>query len=108
MRTIKITLPPNGEATVKKALVGFRDRFHIEVNNGDDLKAKGNIVDHEYEIEREGHKIAEISKEVVPHTRHLRSRDQSRSRPGAHPGRHRRYRCPNGRHQGLMRKTATP
>ena len=59
---IKIHLPPNGEATVKKALVGFRDRFHIEVNNGDDLKAKGNIVDHEYEIERDGHKIAEISK----------------------------------------------
>jgi uncharacterized protein YxjI len=26
------------------------------------MKAKGNIVDHEYEIERDGDKIAEISK----------------------------------------------
>jgi uncharacterized protein YxjI len=50
------------EATVKKALVGFRDRFHVEVDGGDDLKVKGNIVDHEYEIERDGHKIAEVSK----------------------------------------------
>ena len=27
-----------------------------------ELSAKGNIVDHEYEIERDGNKIAEISK----------------------------------------------
>ena len=50
------------EATVKKALVGLRDRFHIEVDGGPDLKAHGNIVDHEYEIEQDGHKVAEISK----------------------------------------------
>jgi uncharacterized protein YxjI len=50
------------EATVKKALVGIRDRFHVEVDGGEDLKVKGNIVDHEYEIERDGHKIAEVSK----------------------------------------------
>lgn len=50
------------EATVKKALVGVRDRFHIEVKHGKDLKAHGNIVDHEYEIERDGDKIAEVSK----------------------------------------------
>jgi uncharacterized protein YxjI len=47
---------------VKKALVGIRDRFHIEVENGEDLKAHGNIVDHEYEIERDGDKVAEVSK----------------------------------------------
>jgi uncharacterized protein YxjI len=102
---IKITLPPDGEATVKKALVGFRDRFHIEVNNGDDLKAKGNIVDHEYEIERDGHKIAEISKKWFrirdTYARHLRRRDQGRSRPGPHPGRHRRDRCPRPRRSRL-------
>jgi uncharacterized protein YxjI len=50
------------KATVKKALVGIRDRFHIEVENGEDLKAHGNIVDHEYEIERDGDKVAEVSK----------------------------------------------
>jgi uncharacterized protein YxjI len=56
-------------ATVKKALVGFRDRYSIEVEGGDDLSAKGNIVDHEYEIERDGDKVAEVSK------RWLRVRD---------------------------------
>ena len=50
------------EATVKKALVGFRDRFHVEVERGKDLKVHGNIVDHEYEIERDGDTIAEVSK----------------------------------------------
>jgi uncharacterized protein YxjI len=58
---IKIHLP-DGDVTVKKALVGFRDRFHIEVDNGQDLKAHGNVVDHEYKIERDGEKVAEISK----------------------------------------------
>jgi uncharacterized protein YxjI len=49
-------------ATVKKALVGLRDRYHVEVDGGEDLKAHGNIVDHEYEIEQGGDKIAEVSK----------------------------------------------
>ena len=50
-------------ATVKKALISpLRDRFAIELANGGELGAKGNIVDHEYEIERDGHKVAEISK----------------------------------------------
>ena len=33
-----------------------------EVEGGEDLKAHGNIVDHEYEIERDGHTIAKVSK----------------------------------------------
>ena len=50
-------------ATVHKALITpLRDRFEIELEAGGDLSAKGNIVDHEYEIERDGHKVAEISK----------------------------------------------
>jgi uncharacterized protein YxjI len=49
-------------ATVKKALVGIRDRYSIEVENGDDLSAKGNIVDHEFAFERDGNKVAEVSK----------------------------------------------
>src|SRR3954462_4413622 len=56
-------------ATVKKALVGIRDRYSIDVEGGDDLSAKGNIVDHEYKIERDGDKVAEVSK------RWLRVRD---------------------------------
>jgi uncharacterized protein YxjI len=51
-----------GEATVKKALVGLRDRFHVEVDHGKDLKVHGNIVGHEYKIERDGDKVAEVSK----------------------------------------------
>jgi uncharacterized protein YxjI len=43
----------NTVATVKKALVSpLRERFSIEVEGGEDMEAKGNIVDHEYEIER--------------------------------------------------------
>jgi uncharacterized protein YxjI len=59
--TIKIEIGGR-EAKVKKALVGIRDRFNVEVELGDDLKVKGNVVDHEYKIERHGDKIAEISK----------------------------------------------
>jgi uncharacterized protein YxjI len=50
------------EATVKKAMIGFRDRFHVEVEDGEDLTVKGNIVAHDYEIERDGDTIAEVSK----------------------------------------------
>ena len=50
-------------ATVKKALISpLRDRFSIEVEDGEDMEAKGNIVDHEYKIERDGDKVAEVSK----------------------------------------------
>src|SRR5918995_3492817 len=49
-------------ATVKKALIGIRDRFSIELEHGPDLDAKGNLVDHEYEITRDGDPIANVSK----------------------------------------------
>ena len=49
-------------ATVKKALVGIRDRFSIDVERRRDCDAKGNIVDHEYEIERDGDTVATVSK----------------------------------------------
>jgi uncharacterized protein YxjI len=49
-------------ATIHKALVGIRDRFSIDVEDGDDMKAHGNVVDHEYEIERDGDTVATISK----------------------------------------------
>ena len=61
--TMKVERDGETVATVKKALVTpLRDRFAIELSGGGELSAKGNIVDHEYEIERDGHKIAEISK----------------------------------------------
>ncbi len=50
-------------ATVKKAMITpLRDRFSIEVAGGAELSAHGNIVDHEFEIESDGTKVAEISK----------------------------------------------
>jgi uncharacterized protein YxjI len=50
-------------ATVKKALITpLRDRFSIEVEGGEAMEAKGNVVDHEYKIERGGDKVAEVSK----------------------------------------------
>jgi uncharacterized protein YxjI len=53
---------PGCHATVKKALVGIRDRFYVDVDGGEDLKIHGNIVDHEYEVERDGTTIATVSK----------------------------------------------
>ena len=50
-------------AKVKKALITpLRERFEVEVEDGEDLEVKGNIVDHEYKIERGGDKVAEVSK----------------------------------------------
>lgn len=50
-------------ASVKKALVSpLRDRFSIDVEDGADMEAKGNIVDHEYKIERNGDEVAEVSR----------------------------------------------
>ena len=49
-------------ATVHKRLIGIRDHYIIEVDGGEDLKAHGNIVNHEYEIERDGDTVAEVSK----------------------------------------------
>lgn len=61
--TMEVERDGDTVATVKKALISpLRDRFAIELSNGGELGAKGNIVDHEYEIERDGHKVAEISK----------------------------------------------
>jgi uncharacterized protein YxjI len=50
-------------ATVEKALLRpLRDRFSIEVEDGKDMTAKGNIADHEFKLERDGNKVAEVSK----------------------------------------------
>jgi uncharacterized protein YxjI len=50
-------------AKAKKALITpLRERFSIEVEGAEDMEAKGNIVDHEYKIERGGDRVAEVSK----------------------------------------------
>jgi uncharacterized protein YxjI len=61
--TMKIEHAGETVATVRKALITpLRERFAIELERGGELSAKGNIVDHEYEIERDGHKVAQVSK----------------------------------------------
>jgi uncharacterized protein YxjI len=61
--TMELERDGRSVGTVKKALISpFRERFTIELADGGELTAKGNIVDHEYEIERDGRKVAEISK----------------------------------------------
>lgn len=61
--TMKVERDGETVATIKKALISpLRDRFAIELEDGTELSAKGNVVDHEFEIEQDGEKVAEISK----------------------------------------------
>jgi uncharacterized protein YxjI len=60
--TMEIERDGRTVATVTKALITpLRDLFSIEVE-GEDMEAKGNIVDREYRIERGGDTVAEVSK----------------------------------------------
>jgi uncharacterized protein YxjI len=53
----------NRVAMVKKAMIApFRERWTAKLKDGPDLHVQGNIVDHEYTIERDGTKVAEASK----------------------------------------------
>ena len=56
---------PDGNriAMVHKAMITpFRERWIAKLEDGPDLHTHGNIVDHEYTIERDGDKVAEVSK----------------------------------------------
>ena len=50
-------------ATVKKALITpLRDRFTVELEDGGRLEVEGDILDHEYQMTRDGIPVANISK----------------------------------------------
>jgi uncharacterized protein YxjI len=56
---------PDGKrlAMVHKAMITpLRERWVVDLEDGPDLHAQGNFVDHEYTIERDGDKVAEVSK----------------------------------------------
>jgi uncharacterized protein YxjI len=56
---------PTGErmAMVRKALITpVRDRWTAKIGDGPDIEVQGNILDHEYELEADGTKVAEVSK----------------------------------------------
>jgi uncharacterized protein YxjI len=72
--TVKETMEiegPDGEklAAVKKDLfTPLKEHFVVNLNTGPDLEIHGNILDHEYTIEKAGSKIAQVSKKLL----HLR------------------------------------
>ena len=56
---------PDGKrlAMVHKALITpLRERWIVDLEDGPDLRAQGNFVEHEYTIERDGDRVAEVSK----------------------------------------------
>jgi uncharacterized protein YxjI len=49
------------EAVVRKQLIGIGEKYNVEMD-GKNLKVKGDIIGHEYTIERDGDAVAEISR----------------------------------------------
>jgi uncharacterized protein YxjI len=62
--TMEIEAPDGSRmGLIQKAMITpLRERFEVEVPDAPELKVKGNIFDHEYEVKRDGDKIAEVSK----------------------------------------------
>jgi uncharacterized protein YxjI len=61
--TYEIRIGGEKAAEVKKKLfTPFREKFTIDVPGPDDLEMKGDLLDHEYVIERGGTRVAEVSK----------------------------------------------
>ncbi len=61
--TMEVERDGHTVAKIKKALITpLRDRYSIDLDEDGELSAKGNVVDHEFEIERDGDKVAEVSK----------------------------------------------
>jgi uncharacterized protein YxjI len=62
--TMEIEAPDGSRiGLIQKAMITpLRDRFEVEVPNQPELKVRGNILDHEYKVKRDGEQIAEVSK----------------------------------------------
>jgi uncharacterized protein YxjI len=62
--TMAIERPDGGQmAKVHKAMITpLRERWKVDVADGTDLEVQGNILDHEYDVEADGQKVAEVSK----------------------------------------------
>ena len=69
-RTYRIEIAGEKAAELRKKLfTPFRDSYTIDVPGPDDLTMHGNVLDHEYEVEQGGRRVAKVSK------RWLRIRD---------------------------------
>ena len=65
VRDTMVIEQPDGTqmAKVHKALITpLRERWKVDVEDGDDIEVHGNVVDHEYTFEIDGTKVAEVSK----------------------------------------------
>jgi uncharacterized protein YxjI len=61
--TYAITIGGEKAADVRKHFfTPFRDKFTIDIPGPDDLEVTGNLLDHEYRIERHGETVATASK----------------------------------------------
>jgi uncharacterized protein YxjI len=61
--TYQITIDGKDVAEVRKHLfTAFHDRFTIDVHGADDMEINGDLLNHEFSIERDGHTVATISK----------------------------------------------
>ena len=53
-------------ATIKHALISpLRDRMTANMADGPDIEIRGNLLNHEYKMERRGKRIAEVSKRWI-------------------------------------------
>lgn len=65
-KTMTIERQGLGTITVKKSVVRIlRDRFEASMPGGDTIEIQGNIVSHEYMMERGGRKVGEVSKKWI-------------------------------------------
>ena len=62
-RTYTITIGGEKAAEMrKKLLTPFRDRYTIDIPGPHDLEMRGDLLDHEYTVERDGREVASVSK----------------------------------------------
>jgi uncharacterized protein YxjI len=62
-RTYTISVGGEKAAEVRKNLfTPFRDKYTIDIPGPEDLEMRGDLLDHEYSVERDGREIATVSK----------------------------------------------
>jgi uncharacterized protein YxjI len=62
-RTYTISIGGEKVAEVRKNLLTpFRDKFTIDIPGPHDLEMRGDLLDHEYTVERDGREVAKVSK----------------------------------------------
>jgi uncharacterized protein YxjI len=62
-RTYTISIGGEKAAEVRKNLfTPFRDKYRIDIPGPHDLQMRGDLLDHEYSVERDGWEVATVSK----------------------------------------------